>query len=196
MNDSKESDVIIVPNENHPVSENKAETKTNDETFSTHSSNKGKIINKEFEKESKIFTDEKEIELEPISLIQENDIENQIENDEDPIDKKISPELKKFNLFHKIIIGLVILSIPILILLLIEAFSVEILIPFLIVFVTLYIMILLELFKISAKIPIEEQDEKFLRKKSLTRLLFNICSILLGVGAILGGLAALIFLSL
>ncbi len=168
MNDSKESDVIIVPNENHPVSENKAETKTNDETFSTHSSNKEIIVDKEIENEAKIFNDQKAPTLKEHVLIQQTEIETPIVKDEDPKESEISPELKRFNKYHKIMEVLLICAI----------------FTLLTSLVPLYVLLIIQRFRNAKVVPNEERNEDYYKKKQFADVFFILGTLLLIISAI------------
>lgn len=180
LNNLEESKAKQVPNENDPVSENKLETKTIPVTSSTPSSNYETIVDKEIVNESKILIDQKEPVLEETVLIQENEIENPIENDEIPTEGKISPEMKKFNTFHKVLLGMFIISLLSIILAIILQFPPFIL-PFLILSFPMYTFSIVQAFKNPKKVPVSEQNKVFDNKKTFAVVLFGVGTFILAI---------------
>lgn len=179
LNNLEESEAKQVPNENDPVSENKLETKTIPVTSSTPSSNYETIVDKEIVNESKILIDQQEPVLEETVLIQENEIDKPIENDEDPTENAISPELKKFNKYHKIMVILLFGA----------------LVTFLVSLFPLYVLLIIQRFKNYKKVPLEERDEYYYRKKIFAGVFFILGTILLTI-ALTMLVAALIIISM
>jgi hypothetical protein len=161
------------------LEENSSETTALSVPASIPRSNKEIIVDKEIVNDSKIFIDQKEPTLEEPVLIQQNEIETQIEKDEYPTESATSPELKKFNKYHKTMVILLFGA----------------LVTFLISLFPLYVMLIIQRFKNAKAVPMEERDEYYYRKKIFASVFFILGTILLTI-ALTMLVAGLIILSM
>ena len=171
--------------EKHPINatqveENSTETTALSVPVSIPSSSNEKNADKEIDGKSNILIDQKESTLEETIQIQQNEIENPNEKDEDPTSGKISPEMKKFNSFHKVLLWMFIISLLSIILAII-LYSPPFILPFLILSFPMYILSIVQAFKNPKKVPVKEQNKVFDNKKTFAVVLFWVGTFILAL---------------
>ncbi|MEN9997114.1 MAG: hypothetical protein RI922_104 [Bacteroidota bacterium] len=160
------------------VEENSTETTALSVPVSIPSSSNEINADKEIDGESNILIDQKESTLEETIQIKQNEIENPIEKDEDPTSGKISPEMKKFNTFHIVLLSMFLISLLSIILAILFE-SILYIVPFLVLSFPMYGFSIAQAFKIPSRVPIKEQDKQFKDKKSFALILFGLGTFIL-----------------
>lgn len=100
----------------------------------------------------------------------------QISAEKEQLSSTSSAALYKFNLYHRIIFWMFIVSLLSIVLAIFYGSS--FFIPFLILSIPMYVLIIKQRFRNSLNVPKEEQDEKFRRKRAFSATLFVVGTIL------------------